>query len=85
MGEHAADQIRKLLDTEKMTIAWRAERYIAPAQEYGGAGIGTSAGMNRQQNDKDVADPMLRQRCRASPCSSERTSTFQQVEKRRAD
>jgi tetratricopeptide (TPR) repeat protein len=29
-AEHARLQIRKLLETEKLTIAWRAEAYVAP-------------------------------------------------------
>ncbi len=29
-AEHARGQIRKLLDREKLAIAWRAERFIAP-------------------------------------------------------
>jgi tetratricopeptide (TPR) repeat protein len=29
-AEHARGQIRKLLDTEKLTVAWRASTYIAP-------------------------------------------------------
>ena len=29
-AEHARGQIRKLLDTEKLTVAWRAVTYIAP-------------------------------------------------------
>ena len=29
-AEHAHGQIRKLLDREKLSIAWRAERFIAP-------------------------------------------------------
>ena len=29
-AEHARGQIRKLLDTEKLTVAWRATMYIAP-------------------------------------------------------
>ena len=29
-AEHARGQIRKLLDREKLTIAWRARRFIAP-------------------------------------------------------
>jgi tetratricopeptide (TPR) repeat protein len=29
-AEHARSQIRKLLDREKLTIAWRAKRFIAP-------------------------------------------------------
>jgi len=29
-AEHAHGQIRKLLDREKLSIAWRAKRFIAP-------------------------------------------------------
>ncbi len=29
-SEHARGQIRKLLANEKLTVAWRAERYVAP-------------------------------------------------------
>jgi tetratricopeptide (TPR) repeat protein len=31
-ADHARSQIRKLLDTEKLTILWRAERFVAPAR-----------------------------------------------------
>jgi hypothetical protein len=29
-ADHARGQIRKLLDREKLSIAWRAESFIAP-------------------------------------------------------
>ena len=29
-ADHARGQIRKLLDREKLSIAWRAKRFIAP-------------------------------------------------------
>jgi tetratricopeptide (TPR) repeat protein len=35
-AEHARGQIRKLLETEKLTVAWRAETYIAPRKSTAG-------------------------------------------------
>ena len=33
-SEHARSQIRKLLSREKLSIAWRTDRFLAPAEKY---------------------------------------------------
>jgi tetratricopeptide (TPR) repeat protein len=51
-SDHARGQIRKLLDREKLTIAWRAESFLPPRK-----GGGAQAGQRRKLRITVLAKP----------------------------